>query len=106
MLFAIAAASLTTRQPPYALVLAATPGLKLHDIIRNQFERSSPHLVAAAEQVMNDIHRTGHAPADMPRELAAGPKASRSEYTRAGANTPSDGEPIDPPITIEWRKVV
>ena len=70
-LFAIAAASLTTRQPPYALVLAATPGLKLHDIIRNQFERSSPHLVAAAEQVMNDIRRTGHAPADMPRELAA-----------------------------------
>lgn len=70
-LFAIAAASLTIRQPAYALVLAGTPGLRLQDIIRNQFARTAPSLVGPAEKIMSDIRRTGHAPANMPRDLAA-----------------------------------
>jgi pimeloyl-ACP methyl ester carboxylesterase len=58
-------------QPPYALVLASTPGRPLQDIIREQLERAAPALVDAAQRIMLEIRKTGHVPADVPHSLAA-----------------------------------
>lgn len=70
-LFAIATAEKSIAHAPYALVLASTPGRPLREIIRHQLERAAPALVDPAERVMAEIRKTGHVPADAPRELAA-----------------------------------
>lgn len=67
-LLALAATS-TMKKPPHAVVLASTPGQTMHEIIRRQIARSAPGLSHAADRVMDDILRTGHTPADAPREL-------------------------------------
>ena len=69
-LFAIATAELSIAQEPYALVLAGTPGRTIQEIIRQQLGRSMPALVTSAERIMDTIRRTGHVPADVPREIA------------------------------------
>jgi uncharacterized protein len=63
----------------HGLVLAATPGRPLADIVRAQIARNAPSLVAAAERTMSTIMATGRVPANLPREqqvlfpLYAGP---------------------------------
>lgn len=70
-LFAVAAAEATAPvRAPYALVLAATPGRPLRDVIRNQFARRAPHLLEPAERIIEAIRRTKRTPADVPAELA------------------------------------
>jgi pimeloyl-ACP methyl ester carboxylesterase len=69
-LLALAAAKAMTGRKPYAVVLAATPGLPLQEILRRQIERSAPALVAPASRVMDAIRRTGHTPTELPAELA------------------------------------
>jgi pimeloyl-ACP methyl ester carboxylesterase len=69
-LFAIATAHASIREPPYALVLASTPGRPMQDIIRSQLARAAPRFVDAAERVMTEIRRNGRTPADVPRPLA------------------------------------
>jgi len=70
-LLALAAAPELGERRLHALVLAATPGLPLQEIIRRQFSRTAPALVAAAERVMEAIRDSGHMPTDVPRELQA-----------------------------------
>ena len=70
-LLALAAAPTITRNRPHGLVLAATPGRKLSEIVPAQIARGAPNLVASAERTMNAIQVTGHVPPDMPRELEA-----------------------------------
>ncbi len=69
-LFAIATAEMSIARQPYALVLAGTPGRPLQDIIRSQLTRQAPQLVEPAGKIMEAIRKTGHVPADTPRELA------------------------------------
>jgi alpha-beta hydrolase superfamily lysophospholipase len=69
-LLALAAAKAMLSRKPYAVVLAATPGLPLQEILRRQIERSAPGLVAPATRVMDAIRRTGHTPTDLPADLA------------------------------------
>jgi alpha-beta hydrolase superfamily lysophospholipase len=57
--------------PPHGMVLVATPGRKLADILRAQIGRGAPNLVAPAERAIAAIEATGHVPADLPRELGA-----------------------------------
>jgi len=66
----LAAASAGTRKL-HALVLAATPGRPLLDIVREQIARSAPPLLAEAERIMATIIATGHVPADLTREQLA-----------------------------------
>ncbi len=70
-LLALAAAPTITRNRPHGLVLAATPGRKLGEIVPNQIARGAPNLLASAERTMNAIQATGHVPPDTPRELEA-----------------------------------
>jgi pimeloyl-ACP methyl ester carboxylesterase len=70
-LFAIATAQATIAHSPYALVLASTPGRPLFEIIHSQVARSMPALVEPADKIMGTILRTGHAPQDVPHELAS-----------------------------------
>lgn len=57
------------KKRPYALVLAATPGLPLGEIVHRQMGRNAPALTAAADRIMAAIRDSGHAPADSPPEL-------------------------------------
>lgn len=52
----------------HGLVLAATPGRPLADIVRAQIARNAPSLIDAAERTMSTIMTTGHVPANLPRE--------------------------------------
>lgn len=70
-LLVLAAAPTIKRNPPYAMVLVATPGRKLADILRAQIGRGAPNLVAPADRAIAAIEATGHVPADLPRELSA-----------------------------------
>jgi uncharacterized protein len=78
-LLAIAAATaMATRAPEpgkrhrlHGLVLAATPGLPLADIVRAQIARNAPSLLEPAERTMAEVMATGHVPAGLPRELQA-----------------------------------
>jgi alpha-beta hydrolase superfamily lysophospholipase len=70
-LLVLAAAPTITKNPPHALVLLATPGRPLIDILRAQIARGAPNLVAPADRVMAAIQASGHVPADLPRELEA-----------------------------------
>lgn len=78
-LLAIAAATAMRTAAPgpdkrhdlHGLVLAATPGLPLADILRAQIARSAPSLLAPAERTMAAVMATGRVPADQSRELQA-----------------------------------
>ena len=70
-LLVLAAAPAITKHPPHGMVLVATPGRKLADILRAQIGRGAPNLVAPAERAIAAIEATGHVPADLPRELGA-----------------------------------
>ena len=52
----------------HGLVLAATPGRPLADIVRAQIARSAPSLLEPAERTMAAIMATGHVPTGLPRE--------------------------------------
>ena len=67
---ALAAAAAMTARRPYAVVLAATPGLPLQQIIRQQLDRTAPGLAQPAERAMDTIRKTGHAPTNLPAPLA------------------------------------
>jgi uncharacterized protein len=70
-LLVLAAAPTIKRNPPYGMVLVATPGRKLAEILPAQIGRGAPHLVAPADRAIAAIEATGHVPADLPRELGA-----------------------------------
>jgi len=70
-LLVLAAAPTITRNPPHGMVLLATPGRKLADILRAQIERGAPSLLAPAVRAIKAIEATGHVPSDLPRELEA-----------------------------------
>jgi uncharacterized protein len=68
-LLSLAAAAAMGKKAPYALVLAATPGRPLLDIVREQIARGAPHLSAEADRVMKAVLATGHVPRDTAAEL-------------------------------------
>src|SRR5215468_5185507 len=70
-LLALAAAPLIKKNRPHSLVLAATPGRPMADILRAQIARNAPQLLDAAVQVMAAIQASGHVPTNLPRELEA-----------------------------------
>jgi uncharacterized protein len=70
-LLVLAAAPTIVKNPPHGMVLVATPGRKLAEILRAQIGRGAPNLVAPAERAIAAIEATGHVPADLPRELGA-----------------------------------
>ena len=55
----------------HGLVLAATPGRPLADIVHAQLVRSAPSLVEPADRTMSTIIATGRVPAGLPREQQA-----------------------------------
>ena len=67
----LAAAPAITRNPPHGMVLVATPGRRLGDILRAQIGRGAPKLSGPADRAIAAIEATGHVPADLPRELSA-----------------------------------
>ena len=68
-LLVLAAAPTITRNPPHGMVLLATPGRKLAEIVHDQIARGAPHLVAQAERAMRAIETAGHVPPDLTPEL-------------------------------------
>jgi pimeloyl-ACP methyl ester carboxylesterase len=68
-LLALAAATLIKRNRPHSMVLAATPGRPMADILRAQLARNAPQLLDAAVQAIAAIQATGHIPANVPREI-------------------------------------
>jgi pimeloyl-ACP methyl ester carboxylesterase len=52
----------------HGLVLAATPGRPLAEIVREQIARSAPSLLEPAERTMAAIMATGRVPSGLPRE--------------------------------------
>lgn len=70
-LLVLAAAPTIIKNPPHGMVLVATPGRKLSDILRAQVGRGAPNLLAPADRAIAAIEATGHVPADLPRELGA-----------------------------------
>jgi len=70
-LLVLAAAPTIARNPPHGMVLLATPGRKLADIVRAQVGRGAPILLAPTDRVIKAIEATGHVPSDLPRELEA-----------------------------------
>ncbi len=53
----------------HALVLAATPGRKLDEIVRAQVERNAPTLRSPVDHTIATILANGRVPAGLPREL-------------------------------------
>jgi alpha-beta hydrolase superfamily lysophospholipase len=70
-LLVLAAAPTITKDPPHAMVLVATPGRPLVDILHAQIARGAPRLVAEADRAVAAIQATGHVPSDLPLELGA-----------------------------------
>jgi len=68
-LLALAAARRMGRRKLHALVLAATPGRPMSDIVRAQVARGAPTLSEAVDRTMAAIRATGHVPTDLSREL-------------------------------------
>jgi pimeloyl-ACP methyl ester carboxylesterase len=64
---ALAAKAMGSRKL-HGLVLAATPGRPLADIVRAQIARNAPSLLEAAERTIGAIMTAGHVPAGLPRE--------------------------------------
>jgi len=52
----------------HGLVLAATPGRPLAEIVRAQIARNAPSLLETADRTMAAVMATGHVPAGLPRE--------------------------------------
>jgi alpha-beta hydrolase superfamily lysophospholipase len=70
-LLSLAAAPLIKKHPPHGMVLAATPGRPMAEILRAQIRRSAPALLDSALRAMAAIQATGHLPTDQPREVEA-----------------------------------
>lgn len=68
-LLVLAAAPAIARNPPHGMVLVATPGRRLGEIVRAQVERGAPSLSAAVDRTIAAIELTGRVPADLPPEL-------------------------------------
>ena len=56
-LLVLAAAPTIVKNPPYGMVLVATPGRKLDEILRAQIGRGAPNLVAPADHAIAAIER-------------------------------------------------
>lgn len=70
-LLVLAAAPVIAKNPPHGMVLLATPGRKLSDILRAQIARGAPNLLAPADRAITAVETTGHVPSDLPPELDA-----------------------------------
>src|SRR5215475_1314435 len=70
-LLTLAAVPLIKKNRPHSMVLAATPGRPMADILRAQLGRNAPQLLDAAVQAIAAIQATGHIPANVPREIEA-----------------------------------
>lgn len=68
-LLSLAALPGIIKDRPHGLVLAATPGRPMADILRAQIARGAPQLVDGAERAFTAIQTTGRVPTDLPREL-------------------------------------
>ena len=68
-LLALAAMPAITRNRPYGMVLTATPGRPMRDIVRAQIARNAPQFLDDVERTMAAIQASGHVPGDLPREL-------------------------------------
>ncbi len=68
-LLALAAAPTIAKNQPHGMVLAATPGRPMGDILRAQIARDAPILVDDSARAIAAIQATGHVPSDLPREL-------------------------------------
>jgi alpha-beta hydrolase superfamily lysophospholipase len=68
-LLTLAAVPAIARNRPHGMVLAATPGRPMSDILRAQIARNAPQLLYDVERVMAVIQATGRVPTDLPREL-------------------------------------
>jgi pimeloyl-ACP methyl ester carboxylesterase len=64
---ALAAKAKGTRRL-HGLVLAATPGRPLAEVVRAQIARNAPTLLEVAERTMATVMTTGHVPASLPHE--------------------------------------
>lgn len=70
-LLVLAATPSITKNRPHGIVLAATPGRPLKDIVRAQVTRGAPALLDAVERTMSAIQASGHVPTDLSPELQA-----------------------------------
>ena len=70
-LLSLAAVPLITRNRPHGMVLAATPGRPMAEILRAQIARSAPRMLDSALRVMATVQATGHLPTELPREVEA-----------------------------------
>jgi pimeloyl-ACP methyl ester carboxylesterase len=62
------AAEATGRHKLHGVVLAATPGRPLSEIVRSQVARGAPALLESFDRTIAAVMATGHVPADLPRE--------------------------------------
>jgi len=70
-LLVLAATPAITKNRPHGMVLAATPGRPMRDIVRAQVARGAPQLLEAVERTMSAIQASGHVPTDLAPELQA-----------------------------------
>jgi fermentation-respiration switch protein FrsA (DUF1100 family) len=70
-LLAIAASVAMGKARPYGLVLAATPGRPLGQIVHEQIARTAAPMTAEADRIIAAIERTGEVPADAPPAFEA-----------------------------------
>ena len=70
-LLVLAAAPGITKNPPHGIVLAATPGRPMKDIVRAQVARSAPGMLEGVERTMTAIEASGHVPDGLTPELQA-----------------------------------
>jgi hypothetical protein len=70
-LLVLAATPAITKNRPHGMVLAATPGRPMRDIVRAQVTRGAPQLLEAVERTMSAIEASGQVPTDLPPELQA-----------------------------------
>jgi pimeloyl-ACP methyl ester carboxylesterase len=68
-LLSLAAVPLIAKNRPHGLVLAATPGRPMAEIVRAQISRTAPHLLDSTLSIMAKIEASGHLPAGLPREV-------------------------------------
>lgn len=68
-LLALAAARALGKSRLHALVLTATPGRPMAEIVRDQVARGAPALSQPVERTIAAIQATGHVPGDLGREL-------------------------------------
>ncbi len=68
-LLVLAALPTMTKNRPYGLVLASTPGRTMREIVRAQVSRGAPSLVDAVTRTMAAIEATGQVATDLPPEI-------------------------------------